>query len=211
MRREQLFHEDLRDLSRVHDIVQLELLAELLQEQVGQLTSYTQLAKKINVSIPTIKNWISLLRSVYYLFGISPWFKNITRSLLKEQKFYLWDWSLIKEEVARAENMVASHLLKAVHLWTDQGLGEYDLHFLRDKDKREVDFLVTKDKKPWFLVEVKVGKNSGVSKSLYHFQAQTGAKHAFQIHFGMDYVEKDCFSYNTPIIVPASTFLSQLV
>lgn len=66
------------------------------------------------------------------------------------------------------ENFIASHLFKAVHFWTDRGLGEYQLYFLRDKEKREVDFLVVKNKQPWLLVEVKSSDNAGLSKSLFY-------------------------------------------
>jgi hypothetical protein len=135
----------------------------------------------------------------------------VARSLLKEPKVFLWNWALIDNEGARLENFVASHLLKAVHFWTDRGFGDYKLHFLRDKDQREVDFLVVKNNKPWFLVEVKTGDDRNISRSLYHFQSQTGAPHAFQISFDLPYVDRDCFEEKGPIIVPAKTFLSQLV
>ena len=75
----------------------------------------------------------------------------------------------------------------------------------------EVDFLVTKDKKPWFLVEVKQSTNNGINKALYKFQKQTGVKHALQVAFDMPHINKDCFSFQTPTIVPLITFLSQLV
>jgi predicted AAA+ superfamily ATPase len=142
---------------------------------------------------------------------LKPWSKNIRSSLRKEPKVFLWDWSLIENQGSRVENFVASHLLKSVHYWTDFGLGKYELFYLRDKQKREVDFLVVKDNLPWFLVEVKTSNNSGISKSLYTFQEQTGAKHAFQVIFDMDYVDKDCFNHHEPVIVPAKTFLSQLI
>ena len=87
----------------------------------------------------------------------------------------------------------------------------YELYFLRDKDKNEVDFLVTKENKPWFLVEEKHSNNSRISPQLENFQQQTGAKHAFQVVMNMDYVDVDCFSHNKPIIVPAKTLLSQLI
>ena len=51
----------------------------------------------------------------------------------------------------------------------------------------------------------------GLSKALYHFQEMTQASHAFQVSFDLPFVEKDCFTFQTPIIVPAKTFLSQLV
>jgi hypothetical protein len=175
------------------------------------LTNYSELAKKIHVSSETVRRWIETLKALYYCFSIQPWTTNISKSLLKEPKIFLWDWSLAEDKGQRLENFVASHLLKAVHFWTDRGFGDYELYFLRDKEQREVDFLVTKDKKPWFLVEVKSSSHQGISKSLYYFQEQTGAPHAFQVAFDLPYVQKDCFSHKKPLIVPATTLLSQLI
>ncbi len=130
---------------------------------------------------------------------------------MKQPKVYLWNWSLIANTGARAENFIASHLLKAVHWWTDNGFGEYGLYFLRDKDKREVDFLVTRNYKPWFLVEVKVEQSKSISKDLFYFQEKLLVPHAFQVALTMDFVNADCFSKNDPTIVPAKTLLSQLI
>jgi predicted AAA+ superfamily ATPase len=207
----QLFKEDLRDLTKIQDFDQMEILAELLSSQTSQLMSYTSLANKVNVSVDTIRRWVGVLKSFYYCFTLKPWTKNVTRSLIKEPKVYLWDWSFVQDKGARVENFIASHLHKAVHYWTDRGFGEYELYFLRDKEKREVDFLVSKNKKPWFIVEAKTSKDEGISKSLYYFQEMTKAPHAFQVVFDADYIEADCFAHHQPIIVPAKTFLSQLI
>lgn len=211
LRQRQLIKEDIRDLSRVQELGQIELLAEILKHQSGQLTNYTKLASKINVSVDTVRRWVKTLQSFFYCFSLQPWSKNVPRSLLKEPKTYLWDWTNVADEGGRFENLVACHLLKAVHLWTDRGLGDYDLWFIRDKEKREVDFLVTRDKEPWFLAEVKFSQKDNISRNLFYFQEKLKAKHAFQVVFDMDYVTKDCFLHSTPIIVPAQTFLSQLV
>lgn len=210
LRKDQLFREDIRDGTRIQELAQLELLAEILRLQAAESMDYQSLAKKVGVSSDTIRRWIEVLKSFYYCFSIQPWSKNISRSLIKEPKLYLWDWSLIDEEGHRNENLVASHLLKAVHFWTDRGLGEYGLYYLRTKDKLETDFLVTKNKKPWFLVEVKT-KAKGLSPALFHFQNETGAPHAFQVAFDLPFVNKNCFEEKGPILVPARTFLSQLV
>jgi len=211
LRAQQLFSEDLRDLTKIQGIDQMEILAHLLASNVGQLTNYTSLANKVNVSVDTIRRWIKTLKSFYYCFNIQPWTKNISRSLLKEPKIYLWDWALVENEGARVENFIAAHLYKAVHLWNDLGLGEYQLHFLRDKEKREVDFLLIKNKVPWMLVEVKTSDNHGLTKSLFYYQNQTRAKYAIQVVFDMKYQSGNCFSSSKPIIVPAKTFLSQLI
>lgn len=210
LRREQLFREDIRDTTRIQELGQLELLADLLKEQAAQSMDYQSLAKKVRVSADTIRRWIQVLKSFYYCFSIQPWSKNISRSLLKEPKLYLWDWSLVESEGHRHENIVASHLLKATHFWTDRGWGEYSLYHLRTKDQLKTDFLVTKDKKPWFLVEVKT-KTQGISTALYHFQKEIKAPHAFQVTFNLPFTNKNCFEEKGPILVPAKTFLSQLI
>ncbi|MDR3623742.1 MAG: AAA family ATPase [Chlamydiales bacterium] len=210
MRKDQLFHEDIRDGTRIQELAQMELLADLLQGQAAQSLEYSSLSKKIGVSIDTIRRWIEVLKSFYFCFSIQPWSKNIRRSLLKEPKIYLWDWSLVEEIGHRNENIVASHLLKAVHFWNDRGFGEFGLHYLRTKDQLEVDFLVTKNKKPWFLVEVKT-KVTGLAPSLYRFQEEIGAAHAFQVTFELPFIRKNCFEEKGPVLVPARTFLSQLI
>ncbi len=210
LRLDQLFKEDIRDLSRVQEINQLEILGRLLIEQSGQLTNYTSLSKKVRVSVDTIRRWINVLSSMYFCYTIKPWSKNISRSLIKEPKTYLWEWSLCSNSGARHENFIASHLLKSIHLWNDTGIGEYDLYFLRDKEKREVDFLITKGNSPWIMVEVKSSETS-LSNSLVHFQKQLEVPHCFQIVMDLPYVDKDCFSLTGINIVPAKTILSQLV
>ncbi|MFC1806947.1 ATP-binding protein [Candidatus Omnitrophota bacterium] len=211
LRHEQLFREDIRDLSRIQELGQIELLAKILRYQAGQLANYSSLACKVNVSSSTIRRWIRTLEAFFYCFTVQPWSKNIPRSLIKEPKIYMWDWSGIDDKGARAENLIASHLLKSIHYWTDCGYGDYGLWFLRDKEKREVDFLVSKDNKPWIIVEAKASSKGTISRNLMYFQKKISVKHAFQVAFDMPYIAKDCFKHSEPIIVPAQTFLSQLV
>lgn len=211
LRSQQLFREDLREITRIQDLGQVETLAEILCHRAGQLTSYTNLANEINASVDSIRRWIKTLELLYYCFSVRPWYKNVARSLRKEPKYYLWDWSQATDTGSRNENFVASALLKAVHTWTDLGLGEFGLYYLRDKQKREVDLLVVRDAKPWFLVEVKSGDRNRISPALSYFQKATGAPHAFQVVMDLPFAEIDCFGYNEPVIVPARTLLAQLV
>lgn len=211
LRTEQLFRDDLRDLTRIQELGQVEMLAEILRQHVGQLTSYTFLSKNVRVSVDTIRRWIATLESFYYCFSVRPWHQNVTRALRKEPKYYLWDWSLVDDAGARAENLVASALLKATHWWTESGQGDFGLHFIRDKEKREVDFLVTRNQRPWFLVEVKTSGKAALSKSLAWFQSQTKTEHAFQVAMDLGFIERNCFAHKKPIIVPARTLLAQLI
>lgn len=210
LRQQQIVYEDIRELTQVQELAQLEVLAELLKHQSAHTVVYRELAKKVKVVETTIKRWINVLEAFYYCFSIRPWTKNITRSLIKEPKIYLWDWSTIVDNGSKLENFVACHLLKSVHAWTDLGFGEYELYFLRDKDQREVDFLITKNKQPWIMIEVKSSAKEPLSRHLLHFQSQVQAEHILQVAQDLPFVDIDCFSLKNPTIVPLTTFLSQL-
>jgi len=106
--------------------------------------------------------------------------------------------------------MVACHLRKAVDWWQDMGYGEYGLYYLRTKDKREVDFLVTRNQKPWFMVEVKSSKRR-ISPNLSYFHTRLKTGYAFQLIMDADFTDVDCFNFDYPIQVPGRTLLSQLI
>lgn len=209
LRAAQLLKKDVSDLYHTTELAQLEVLASLLSLRSGEQLVAASLANEIRVSENTIREWINVLKTLYYGFEVRPWFKNIENSLRKTPKWHLRDWSAITDEGKRAETLVACHLLKAVEGWTDLGLGDFDLFYLRDKQKREVDLLVTRDEEPWFLVEVKKTEEE-LSPNLEYFQKLTKAQHAFQVVLDAPYIERDCFSCTKPIAVPARTFLSQL-
>ena len=160
MRQEQLSREDLRDLAQITDLGTMETLMQLLAERSAQQLVYANLAQEIQVAVDTVKRWVDLLARMHYGFLVRPWFKNVAKALRKEPKWFLRDWSGMADEGARAETFVACHLLKAVEGWTDLGFGDFELRYLRDKQKREVDFLVVRDRKPWFLVEVEARRHA---------------------------------------------------
>ncbi|HJK87146.1 MAG TPA: ATP-binding protein [Candidatus Megaira endosymbiont of Nemacystus decipiens] len=213
LRQQQLFREDINVVEDIKNIQLLETLAYLLQEEATSQLNYSRLSKKIQVSDQTIRKWINMLEDFYFGFTIRPWHNNVTRSITKEPKFYLTDWSCIYDFGKKAENFVACHLKKAIHFWNESGLGEYGLHYLRDKEKREVDFVVTKNQKVWFLVEVKSSNNvslNNLNKNLSYFQSITGANHAFQVVLDMPDKRINCFDFTEPVKVPLKTFLSQI-
>ena len=209
-RQEQLFQHDVREVAQLQELATLETFATLLAERSGQQLVHANLAREVGVAVDTARRWVDLLGRLHHGFLVRPWFANVAKSLRKEPKWYLRDWGAVDDPGARAETMVACHLLKAVEGWTDLGWGRFELRYLRDKLKREVDFLVVRDRKPWFLVEVKLAERA-LSPALGHFQAMTKAPHAFQAVFDLEPVEADCFAVRTPVVVPARTLLSQLL
>ncbi len=153
---EKVIREDLRDLSRLPELGRVEMLAALLPERVGSLLSRASLREDLEVSFNTVTRWLAMLSELYYVFEIKPYSRAVVRSLKKEGKLYLWDWSEVDNPGPRFENLIACHLRKACDFWTDSGLGKFDVQFLRNKEKQEIDFLVLRDGKPWLPIEAKL-------------------------------------------------------
>jgi uncharacterized protein len=61
LRFQQLFREDIRDLSSIRELDQMEVLAYTLQQQTGQPLNYSSLSKKIRVSDQTIRRWMCFI------------------------------------------------------------------------------------------------------------------------------------------------------
>lgn len=165
----QLIREDIRDLSGVKSIYEMETLYHLIPEKIGSPLSIPSLARDLKVAYNTVDSWLKLFERFYLSFSIAPWTSKITRAIQKEKKVYLWDTPRISNEASRFENMVGLELYRAVALWNDMGYGRFSLHFIRDKEKREVDFLVANGRKPFFLVETKLAQTSP-SENLIRFQ-----------------------------------------
>ena len=205
-----LLREDVRDLTRVQELRGIETMGHLLAARSGGQLILSNLAGEISASVDTVRRWVAILSDLYVGFELRPWFKNVAKALRKEPKWYLRDWSGIADIGARAETFAACHLLKAVETWSDLGLGRFELRYLRDKLKREVDFVIIRDGEPWMLIEVKATRQT-LSPHLFHFQKQTGARHAFQAVLDLPHEPIDCFAHTTPVVVPLRTLLSQLV
>ena len=186
MRTGHLVRFDLRDLENVVNIDKVELLAEALPSRVGSPLSYKSLAEDLDISPKTAKRWVGILDTLYYCFSIPPYGHKNIRSVKKEQKLYLWDWSQIENNGARFENMTACLLLKFCHFHEDANGDKMELKYLRDTDKREVDFVVMKNKKPLFGVECKFA-NDSLSRNILYFKERTPIVRFYQIGFkGMD-------------------------
>lgn len=161
----QLLREDVPSLTRIEKIDQLEALMYFLPSKVGNPLSINNLAKDLGVAFETVKNWLSVFERMFLVFRISPWSAKLPRAVTKEQKLYLFDYTLIEDEGSRFENMVAMELWRAVHSWNERGLGKFKLCFARNRDEKEVDFLICNKNKPWLLIETKLSDESATKSA----------------------------------------------
>jgi len=165
----QLIREDIRDLTGIKSVSDMETLYSLLPSKVGAPLSVPSLASGLKVSYNSIRGWLSAFERFFLIFTISPWTESVARAIQKERKIYLWDAPRIEEPAPRFENMVAIELWRAVTNWNDLGYGNFSLHFIRNKEHQEVDFLIANRRKPVALIETKMS-DTQPSSALKKFQ-----------------------------------------
>jgi len=204
----QIIREDIRDLTAIKSIGDMETLYYLLPSKVGSPLSVPSLASDLRVTYNSVRNWLSVFERFFLIFSVYPWTKKISRAIQKERKVYLWDTPQVQDEPHRFENMVAAELWRAVTLWNDLGYGRFSLHFIKNKEKQEVDFLIVHNRKPLVLVEAKVSETKP-SSALRKFQM---ALKVPAVQLVSEYGGYKMISNNGQhiLIAPAYQWLSQL-
>ncbi|MBF0441787.1 MAG: ATP-binding protein [Oligoflexales bacterium] len=182
---ERILREDLLDLEKVREIKLMEILVDLLAERVGSPISFSSLARDLEISPHTVKKWISILESLYVVFIVPPYTKKIARAILKEPKIFFYDIARVKNEIgARMENFVALSLKKRLDFLEDTSGERNSLFYLRDKEKREVDFLTVRDQKLEWAIEVKTS-DAQLSSNLKYYRERLSMVKTFQLVFNL--------------------------
>jgi predicted AAA+ superfamily ATPase len=169
--------------------------------------SVNALREDLQVAHKTVANWLRILERLYAIFRLAPFGAPRLRAVKKEQKHYQFDWTLVPDPAARFENLVASHLLKWVHFEQDAKGRDLELRYFRDRDGREVDFVVTEKGAPLWFVEAK-SADADVSSSLRSLKVRFPKAEAWQVSAAgtKDYVSPEGIR-----VAPATLFLSTLV
>ncbi len=176
-----ILREDIRDLEKVNEIQNISLLVDLLRTRVGSLIVVSNLAADLQVAPNTVKRWIEILERMYFIFVVRPYTEKLSRAISKPFKIYFYDNADVDgDEGVVFENLVATHLLKKIQFTEDREGYRQQLYFIRDKEGREVDFAITKDKKLEYLIEAKLSDNE-ISKNLLYYSEKLKPLNSIQL------------------------------
>lgn len=176
-----LIREDILEFSRIHEINAMKTLLELLRRRAGAPLSYKSLSEDLHVAPNTVKKYIQILESLYIIFRIFPYHRNIARSIQKEAKLYFFDTGLIHfNEGTRFENTCAVCLLKHINYLQDAKGKDIQLQYIRTKEGKEIDFVIVEKQEPIFLLEVKLS-DPHPSNTLYSFSKKFSSARSIQL------------------------------
>jgi len=166
-----ILRQDLVSYENIRDITSIEILVEMLKERVASPLSYSSIANDLQRDTKTIQKWMQYLENLFVVFKIRPYSKNIARSVLKEPKYYFFDYTRIENnEGALIENFVAVSLLKEIY-FLNEVLGiDSELFYLKKKGSKEIDFFIRRKGLSPVMIEVKTSEDD-VSSSFKMFES----------------------------------------
>lgn len=176
-----IIRQDLLDLESVRDLKGIELLISLLSERVGSAVSSASLAKFLQKDPKTVAHWLEILEDLFVIFRVTPFHKNLARAIRKEPKFYFYDIARVRgDRAARFENLVACSLIKEVQRLSDSAGIRGNLSYLKNKEGREIHFLIQLEDHPTWLIEAKIG-DSELSPNFKIFESHFKGCHRLQL------------------------------
>ena len=159
---------DIRQILSVQDLSVFHNYLELLAARVGSILNLNEMSKKCGISFPTAKRWLSLLEATQIIYLLRPYYKNISKRVIKSPKLYFYDTGLLayilkyqSSEMLQSgplagiffENLIIIELLKKK---VNKGYN-YALYYFRDSNKNEVDVIIEYNG-VFQLIEIKMAK-----------------------------------------------------
>lgn len=157
-----------RDVKQILNITQEGNFIKFLSvaaARAGQLLNYSDMARDCDVSIATIKSWISVLNTSGIIYLLYPYSNNITKRAIKTPKLYFYDTGLvcylcrIMDSVSARDGIMSGALMETyaiseiIKSYIHNGLSP-NMFFYRDKDGKEID-LILEENMTLYPIEIK--------------------------------------------------------
>lgn len=205
--RNRILRDDISSIEKISDLGSAEMLLIRLPELVGSPLSINSLTEDLQISFKTLQRWVNIYERFYAIFRLSPVGSPKIKAVKKEQKHYHYDWTLIKDNGARFENMMACQFLKWAHYFEDTQGRDIELRYFRDKEQREVDFVFVEEGKPLLFIECKWDSHE-VTSHLKYLKAKFPNVPSYQLTFNS---KKDFANENGIRVADAYKVIDELL
>jgi predicted AAA+ superfamily ATPase len=85
---------DVRALTQVGDERAFFNFMVATAARTGQLLNLSDIARDVEISVPTAKRWLSVLQTSNIVYLLQPWHTNVTKRVVKAPKLYFLDTGL---------------------------------------------------------------------------------------------------------------------
>lgn len=174
---------DIRSIFNIGNLRDFQRFIQLLAARCSQVLKYSQLAKAIGVSVPTIKRWISILEACRIIYLLHPYYNNLGKRITKAPKLYFHDCGLVCFLTGLRDRKHLLHGPMAGALFENFCIQEtlkvyfnkkekLNLYYLRTNNDLEIDIIIEKQFQKIIPVEIKLNKTPkpGMASNMERFR-----------------------------------------
>ncbi|MBI5408415.1 MAG: ATP-binding protein [Nitrospirae bacterium] len=174
---------DIRSLYHVGNLRDFQRFMQLLAGRCAQVLNLSGFAKDLGVSVPTIKNWLSVLEASRIIYLLPPYYNNLGKRIIKSPKIYFTDIGIvcyltgIRDKTHLLQGPMAGALFEnfcvqeAIKVFFNQGQNP-KIYYLRMGNNLEIDLLIEKSARSLIPVEIKLSKtpSPGMGATISRFR-----------------------------------------
>ncbi|MGC8551377.1 MAG: ATP-binding protein [Phycisphaerae bacterium] len=167
------FARDVQELFRIEKRAGFLRLLQLLWRQSGGLLDITRLAKESEVSRPTVVNWLEVYQVTHAVHVVRPFARGGRREITAQPKVFAFDTGFICHvrgwDRLRPED--CGSLWEHLVLDTLMASGMATVQFWRDKQGREIDFVLPRGRDAVDTIECKWNCDAFEPRALSAFRS----------------------------------------
>ena len=187
-----ILERDLKEIARIHRKNAMRDLVNILAAWSGKFMDLSAIGSGLSIQRPTIESYINALETLYLVERIYPWTKTDYARVGKQSRLFMvdsglmatllrWKMDQVRFDSDRSGKLMETFAFNEIMAQVDAGDGPYELFHYRDREKREIDFIIEREDNALLGIEIKAGSAVGKNdfKHLKWFQNNIATNQTF--------------------------------
>lgn len=169
-----MMERDLKEITKIHRKNAMLELVNILAAWSGKYIDLSAIGSALSIQRPTIESYINALETLYLVERVYPWTKTDYARVGKQSRLFMvdsglmtsllrWKMDQVRLDSDRSGKLIETFAFNEIMAQVDAGDGRYELFHYRDREKREIDFLIEREDNALLGIEIKAG--SAVNKN----------------------------------------------
>lgn len=169
-----ILERDLRDITRIHRLDQMQELIRILAAWSSKFMNTTQIGSTLSLKSQSLNSYINALEALYLIERVKPWIKTDYDRVGKQDKLFMTDsglmasllnWNIdqIRFDTDRSGKLIETFAFNEIISQINANDDLYKLWHYRDRQQREIDFIIEDENGATIGIEIKSGTNIGAN------------------------------------------------
>lgn len=163
-----ILERDLKEIARIHRKNAMRELVHTLAAWSGKFMDLSAIGSGLSIQRSTIETYINALETLYLVERVLPWTKTDYSRVGKQSKLFMvdsglmtsllsWKMDQVRLDSDRSSKLIETFAFNEIIAQIDASDGRYELFHYRDREKREIDFLIEREDNALLGIEIKAG------------------------------------------------------